>query len=177
MKKLLIDAQCEVVANYPVGGMALAAGKHSHVTGQIEKLLTAVCSDEAVELVPQENATETSAPGLPLTDSSVGWLWQANNEEFNARCEASNCKIGLQTSGTTGKPKLVWHRLTTLVRGVRRGEKYANATWGLCYDPARMAGLQVILQAICNQNTIVNLVKLPPDKAFQKIAHTSPRNV
>ena len=55
----------------------------------------------------------------------------------------------LPTSGTTGTAKLVSHSLASLTRttrvDVRRG---ADCRWGLLYDYARFAGLQVVLQAL-----------------------------
>jgi acyl-CoA synthetase (AMP-forming)/AMP-acid ligase II len=55
----------------------------------------------------------------------------------------------LATSGTTSTPKLVPHRMPTLAATVRRDATVGRALrWGLLYDPARYAGLQVVLQAL-----------------------------
>lgn len=69
----------------------------------------------------------------------------------------SSSKITIFTSGTTGIPKKVIHTIPSLSRMVRCGEKYNDNIWGFAYNPTHMAGLQVLLQAILNQNTIVNL--------------------
>lgn len=62
----------------------------------------------------------------------------------------------LTTSGTTGTPKLVNHQLESLCATARRDtQKGASITWGLIYDPARFAGLQVMLQAILGGSPIV----------------------
>ncbi len=53
--------------------------------------------------------------------------------------------IGLQTSGTTGTPKLVFHSLDKLLPAKTLD---ADARWLLCYHPMSFAGLQVILQAL-----------------------------
>ncbi|QYJ74130.1 AMP-binding protein [Shewanella sp. FJAT-52076] len=53
--------------------------------------------------------------------------------------------IGLQTSGTTGKPKLVFHSLDKLLPVKALA---ADTRWLLCYHPMSFAGLQVILQAL-----------------------------
>jgi len=53
----------------------------------------------------------------------------------------------LQTSGTTGEPKRIAHTLESLSRGVR-AEGGRDFTWGLLYDPNRMAGTQVLLQGL-----------------------------
>lgn len=53
----------------------------------------------------------------------------------------------LSTSGTTGAPKQIGHTLESLSRGVR-AEGGRDFTWGLLYDPNRMAGTQVLLQGL-----------------------------
>jgi acyl-coenzyme A synthetase/AMP-(fatty) acid ligase len=66
-----------------------------------------------------------------------------------------NWTITLYTSGTTGLPKKVSHTLETITRNVKTGERFHNNVWGFAYNPTHMAGIQVFLQAIFNENTIV----------------------
>jgi acyl-CoA synthetase (AMP-forming)/AMP-acid ligase II len=55
----------------------------------------------------------------------------------------------IPTSGTTGEPKLVEHEFTSLARTVKTdSRKGRELTWGLLYELARFAGLQVFLQAV-----------------------------
>ncbi len=55
----------------------------------------------------------------------------------------------LATSGTTGRPKLIGHTLSSLSRTVKRDpDKGSGFIWGLLYDPGRFAGIQVVLQAL-----------------------------
>lgn len=61
----------------------------------------------------------------------------------------------IYTSGTTGMPKAIRHTLHSLTRTVVRSERSAGFTWGLLYDPNRMAGLQVLLQALRSNASIV----------------------
>ncbi|RUO65870.1 Acyl-CoA synthetase (AMP-forming)/AMP-acid ligase II [Pseudidiomarina planktonica] len=62
----------------------------------------------------------------------------------------------LATSGTTGTPKLISHSLNSLTRQLQRNlTKGAELRWGLLYDPARFAGLQVVLQALCGGSALV----------------------
>lgn len=62
----------------------------------------------------------------------------------------------IPTSGTTGEPKLVEHRLATLARTVRTdASKGRELTWGLVYELARFSGLQVFLQAILGGSRLV----------------------
>lgn len=59
------------------------------------------------------------------------------------------------TSGTTGAPKAIAHTAATLSRTVVRSERSASFVWGLLYDPNRMAGLQVLFQALRTSATVV----------------------
>jgi acyl-CoA synthetase (AMP-forming)/AMP-acid ligase II len=67
-------------------------------------------------------------------------------------CDSGSCRWidtewVLATSGTTATPKLVVHSLASLMRAVKAGDRYHGYRWGLVYDVARFAGLQVALQA------------------------------
>ena len=64
-------------------------------------------------------------------------------------------RLGLYTSGTTGRPKVVFHSYDSLSRNLRMGDKHRNDVWAFCYNPTHIAGIQVFLQAFVNLNTIV----------------------
>lgn len=66
-------------------------------------------------------------------------------------------KIGIFTSGTTGKPKCFHHVLKSLMRNTKIGEKHTHDVWALAYNVTHFAGIQVLLQALLNQNTIIDL--------------------
>lgn len=65
--------------------------------------------------------------------------------------------ISLFTSGTTGMPKRIDHTVQSLMRLVRIGDKYKDNVWGLAYNPTHMAGIQVIMQALINENSLIYL--------------------
>lgn len=70
-------------------------------------------------------------------------------------------RLSLYTSGTTGRPKKVSHRLETLIRGVKRRDENKEDVWAFAYNPTHMAGLQVFFQAIMNRNPMVYVFDQP----------------
>ncbi len=71
----------------------------------------------------------------------------------------------LATSGTTGTPKAVIHTLETLTSTTKMD--FAGGSdfrWGLVYDPARFAGLQVVLQALLGGGPLV----VPPEDGLRQ---------
>lgn len=78
--------------------------------------------------------------------------------------DSRNTSWLLTTSGTTGRPKILRHTLNSLSRTVRPSGTAPVAVWGLTYEAARFAGLQVLLQAVLGGATLVapdGLMDLP----------------
>jgi acyl-coenzyme A synthetase/AMP-(fatty) acid ligase len=69
-------------------------------------------------------------------------------------------QIGVVTSGSGGRPSIVWHRMSSMLRGIIEGDRHCDDVWGLAYHPAHFAGLQVFFQAVVNRNSIVRLFGL-----------------
>ncbi|MEM0966540.1 MAG: AMP-binding protein [Verrucomicrobiota bacterium] len=81
----------------------------------------------------------------------------------------SDGSITLLTSGTTGKPTVVEHGISTLLKGVKIGEDYQRKCWGLAFNPSHIAGIQVFLQAVWNDSDLVQLFGVDPHIAVQRI--------
>ena len=79
------------------------------------------------------SAPGTSAATAPRTHVTTKWV--------------------LFTSGTTGEPKPITHTTESLTRTVNAAA--TEHVWGLLYDPNRMAGVQVILQALRSDAPLV----------------------
>jgi len=92
-----------------------------------------------------------------------------SGEDLVYKLKNSQSEITLFTSGTTGLPKVVHHTIASLTRMVKVEEKHKNDVWGLAYNPTHMAGLQVILQATLNLNTIVYLFNKTSNEAADNI--------
>ncbi|MEV0134019.1 AMP-binding protein [Dactylosporangium sp. NPDC050688] len=69
----------------------------------------------------------------------------------------------LRSSGTTGAGKTTDHSISALARTVRRPDGPGSAgayRWGLLYPPTRMAGVQVVLQALFGGESVVDAAHL-----------------
>ena len=75
---------------------------------------------------------------------------------FRSRKPPEETRWILTTSGTTGKPKLVSHSLSSLTRTTKTDLKRGtNFYWGMLYDYTRFAGLQVLLQSIISGSVLI----------------------
>jgi acyl-CoA synthetase (AMP-forming)/AMP-acid ligase II len=126
--------------------------------------------DGQPNIVRSSNVVEF-AVGLVALDGFVGaFACEPRGDEIAAECmtavdgrppEAGNpTRWVLATSGTTGEPKAVVHSLETLASTTKRDPSEGSEfRWGLLYDPARFAGLQVLLQAMIGGGVLV----VPPE--------------
>lgn len=102
--------------------------------------------------------------GISKDDLAMNWiisprLYKINHLNFNNLIIANQEKtrIGIFTSGTTGKPKCFCHTLKNLLRNIKISENHTSDIWALAYSITHFAGIQVLLQALLNHNTIINL--------------------
>tara|TARA_R110002033_G_scaffold92356_2_gene141798 strand:+ start:1554 stop:2759 length:1206 start_codon:yes stop_codon:yes gene_type:complete len=70
---------------------------------------------------------------------------------------SSDVSLTLFTSGTTGTPKMVSHKFSSLIQSVKVGDYYKNNIWALAYNPTHIAGIQVFFQSVLNTNTIIDI--------------------
>ena len=62
------------------------------------------------------------------------------------------------TSGTTGIPKPNTHNLAGLTRTVKLNSDTSELIWGMFYSPTRMAGIQVLMQAISTFSVYFSII-------------------
>lgn len=62
----------------------------------------------------------------------------------------------IATSGTTGTPKWIGHSIDSLCQAVKTSAASKQLHWGLCYQPYRFAGLQVVLQSLLSGTSLTD---------------------
>lgn len=72
---------------------------------------------------------------------------------------SSTSRILLETSGSSGTPKQIWHSMSTLTQGIRCSARHRSSVWGLTYPLDHLAGMQVLFQSLLNANQLVHLYR------------------
>jgi acyl-CoA synthetase (AMP-forming)/AMP-acid ligase II len=152
------------LAQWRVGELAVCARSMRASRGVAGSLHTA-CSDDVEDFLVSLLAADGFASACLCQPRSCG----AQHAWPTQRVEAGLGKVLpkpretywlLSTSGTTGTPKLVAHTLSSLTACTKLDlAAGAHLRWGLLYDPARFAGLQLMLQALLGGGTLI----VPPD--------------
>ncbi|MBP3817432.1 MAG: long-chain fatty acid--CoA ligase [Butyrivibrio sp.] len=92
-----------------------------------------------------------------------------NTEEIADAVVSEKWKLWLYTSGTTGLPKKVCHNYSTLGRNVRYSDRHKDDIWAFAYKMSHMAGIQVLLQALTNDNSIIYVFEDKPQDVISII--------
>ena len=69
------------------------------------------------------------------------------------------------TSGTTGKPKNIFHSFNSLTEKIKVNNLDFKIRWGLVYEHTRFAAMQVILQSLLSKSVLI----IPDDFSFNSI--------
>ena len=81
----------------------------------------------------------------------------------------------MKTSGTTGKPKTIEHEILFLL-GNTKPTRGGNI-WLFTYNKLHMGGIQVLLQAIINNDTLVNAYRKDRDFIIKRIRECGVTNI
>jgi Acyl-CoA synthetases (AMP-forming)/AMP-acid ligases II len=112
----------------------------------------------SVTILSPDLSAEATAVVMNKADADVliASLDELQGDEQFEPVRSSDTKWRLTTSGTTGEPKSVVHTFGNLVRSVKPPRAGTHSPiWGLLYDPSRLAGLQVVLQAIGGGGSLI----------------------
>jgi len=105
------------------------------------------------------DAIVTDNPSLRDQAPDVGCFVIAGPRVHSAECDrAAACQTEwiLLTSGTTGRPKIVVHTLSTLAGGIEaNGDLAGGFVWSTFYDIRRYGGLQIFLRAVLSGGSLV----------------------
>ncbi len=124
---------------------------------------------ELLELgINEENINSVNHKTYSDIIDSNTLLEMIKNEEWS---------LTLFTSGTTGKPKSVTHKISSFLRSIKIGKRFENNVWGLCYHPTHIAGINVFFQALFNLNQIVFLFDLPKDEIKKQLENSAITNL
>jgi acyl-coenzyme A synthetase/AMP-(fatty) acid ligase len=129
-------------------------------------LLDSDFSDSELETLTNQTDFESFSIDLDQIDPPI-----KNKSDLIEQLSSTSdlWRITLYTSGTTGIPKKVTHSFKSITRFVKYSRQNEESIWGFAYNPTHMAGLQVLLQALLNGNSIVNLFQLSTDNIYKEI--------
>ena len=128
----------------------------------LKGIVVSLVAEERIVLLDSDfTEEEVKNLGLSVEELNEEVVLKKNKisscDELLAKIQKSDNRweIVLYTSGTTGRPKRVAHKLDSITRGTKVSEKYRENVWAFAYNPTHFAGLQVFFQAFYNQNPMI----------------------
>ena len=147
------------------------------------ELLVAMASDSEVYLLDSD-FTDNELCSLGIGRAQCDELLDVmnkrnfcNTREIADTVTSEKWKLWLYTSGTTGLPKKVCHNYATLGRNVRYSARHKDDIWALAYKMSHMAGVQVLLQALTNDNSIIYVFEDKPQNIVSIIGEEMCSNI
>jgi acyl-coenzyme A synthetase/AMP-(fatty) acid ligase len=126
-----------------------------------KNIIKAICYNIDLTLF-DENISDSEIVKLSIESHEFKYV-QVSRKMINSLDELRDCfknsssEVSIFTSGTTGQPKKVTHTVANLIRNVKFDNKHHSDIWALTYSPTHMAGLQVLFQALLNENAIYDI--------------------
>lgn len=127
----------------------------------LKQLIISIINGNQITLLDSDFSLE-EIKNLEISDDELDKKYKnkekvENIEDLYNKIEKNKdiWELTLYTSGTTGRPKKVVHKLNTVARSVKKSEDFKNNVWGYAYNPTHFAGLQVFFQALLNQNPMI----------------------
>jgi acyl-coenzyme A synthetase/AMP-(fatty) acid ligase len=115
--------------------------------------LSHVIQSAAVDAIVTDRVTDIDDLGLPAVTPSH---WTAKLHASAGSTQERRTEWVLLTSGTTGRPKLVVHTLSSLAGAINRNNEFTDdVIWSTFYDIRRYGGLQIFLRAALTAKSLV----------------------
>jgi len=147
-----------------------------------KNIIKAICYNIDITLL-DENISQTELDNLAINnDGAIKAVIEkkmiSSLADIRYYFKKSTAQVTIFTSGTTGQPKKVSHTVASLIRNVRTNDTHKDNSWALTYNATHMAGLQVLFQALLNENPIFDIYTKPRQDVFRaiqenKITHIS----
>lgn len=139
-------------------------GKYNCLSNEISKL------KQLLKLVLDERANLILSPE---EKDDFDWICSENYSQLEDQlCKTSGGHIALQTSGTTGIPKVIWKSYKLILKD-KKGLGSENDRWLLTYNPGRWAGLSVILHTHKNNSQLITPKSLGPENILDSIGEAT----
>lgn len=127
----------------------------------LKKLIISIINGNQITLLDsdfsEEEIKKLGVSEVELEKSYANKEKVENMDDLFSKIEKNKdiWELTLYTSGTTGRPKKVIHKLNTVARSVKKSEEFKDNVWGFAYNPTHFAGLQAFFQAFLNKNPMI----------------------
>ena len=105
-------------------------------------------------LVLSGQKSEEVVSALFVAEGKIPIIYLGEGDADGITAISSKTLWVFRTSGSTGCPRQVAHTLDAITRTVGAGRE-TDATWGFFTDVTRMAGIQVVLEAVARNESLV----------------------
>ncbi len=113
-------------------------------------LLTAIFYDKDIILKDFSTANNLPPSKMVVEDHTL------ENIDLIEKLKRSTTRLAIKSSGTTGKPKNIFHPVSRFLKSTSSKKIFSKSTWLLTYNPAHSAGIQLLFQVLINNGTIID---------------------
>jgi acyl-coenzyme A synthetase/AMP-(fatty) acid ligase len=164
----LVDSVAEQVAARRAGALVTYTSDAAQIIAAL-----AACEESRVPIalahptLPEQDVRDLcrKVGARGFVNNAFDWVSVSGSPDLTARPFA----VSLMTSGTTGRPKLVRHKLESLLGRIPRAagsSMNCGQRWLLTYQATTFAGLQVVLTALCTGAAVVQTSNRSPGGFF-----------
>jgi acyl-CoA synthetase (AMP-forming)/AMP-acid ligase II len=142
-----VQSLCQLLLERQVRRWALRSARADHIATAVAATELAGCEVLLTRAMQPRPAEVWQSWNVSLVlDEQLQPEWSGSSNAL----PSEGPHILVETSGTTGVPKVARHRLDALMGRLRAGRSaHGKPRWLLTYHPAGFGGLQVLLTALC----------------------------